>query len=244
MTQDKPLQSLFQFKQFSLLHGEGRSWKVGTDSILLGSWCSAHGLIKALDIGTGAGILALMLAQRNSNVLIDAVELSHEAVQDARRNIAASPWKARITLIESNILEFILDTNALYDLVICNPPYYPEHLSSPSEDRRSARQGSHGFSIWTLPFIAAKLVHPEGKLSVVLPASAGYHFIELSNENGLFVNRRLNVRHSKNREVSMVLLEMGCKQMVQSIDELILFDEQRATQNYMTLCSEFIRVGH
>jgi tRNA1Val (adenine37-N6)-methyltransferase len=132
----------------------------------------------------------------------------------------------------------------LYDLVICNPPYYPEHLTSPAEDRRTARQGSHGFSIWTLPFIAAKLVHPEGKLSVVLPASACYHFIELSNDIGLFVNRRLNVRHSKHREVSVVLLEMGRKQVIQSIDELILFDEQKATQDYMMICGEFIRVGH
>lgn len=109
----------FTFKQFHVDH-DRCAMKVGTDGILLGAWAPVANARRVLDIGTGSGLIALMLAQRSrSDCVIDAVELDNNAVNQARDNVTASPWAARIRVIESAIQEY---QAAPYDLIVSNPP--------------------------------------------------------------------------------------------------------------------------
>ena len=91
----------FHFKQFKL-NQEFAAMKIGTDGILLGAWANCQDCKYIVDVGTGTGVIALMLAQKNSNAIIDAVEIDHNAIKDAKRNFETSPWKKRLTLIHEN----------------------------------------------------------------------------------------------------------------------------------------------
>ena len=115
----------FEFKQFAI-DQHGCAMKVGTDGVLIGAWCSVTNARRILDIGTGTGLIALMVAQRNSDAMIDAIDILPEAAECARRNVAASVWSDRITIIESPAQGF---TSAhSYDLIVSNPPYFSETL--------------------------------------------------------------------------------------------------------------------
>ena len=140
----------FTFKQFHI-EQERCAMKVGTDSIVLGSWVPVMGAKRILDIGTGTGILALMLAQRTSqSVQIDAVELDPDAVKQAEENVNGSPWRERIRVIRHDIRTFQAPD---YDLIISNPPYVTEDdmLDLPSEYKHEPSlalvAGKHGLSI-------------------------------------------------------------------------------------------------
>lgn len=119
----------FTFKQFFVAH-DRCAMKVGTDGILLGAWAPVAGVKRCLDIGSGSGLLALMLAQRtDDSVMIDAVELESEAAAQAQENIAQSPWAERINIHTADIQQWITQQAARFDLIISNPPYYQQGLS-------------------------------------------------------------------------------------------------------------------
>lgn len=137
---------LFQFKQFHI-HQEHAAMKVGTDSDLLGAM--AVGGKRILDVGTGTGVLALMMAQRFSDADITAVEIDDNAVLDAQRNFVESKFASRITLVHDSFQHFLTErttTDMPFDSVICNPPYFDRSLECPSPGRTRARHSS------SLPF--------------------------------------------------------------------------------------------
>lgn len=114
----------FTFKQFFVAH-DRCAMKVGTDGILLGAWAPVADVKRILDIGTGSGLLALMLAQRtDDNVPIDAVELDSGAAMQAQENVAHSPWPHRITVHTDDIQRWAPRQTVRFDLIISNPPYY------------------------------------------------------------------------------------------------------------------------
>ena len=228
----------FTFRQFQLIHGDG-VWKVGTDSILLGSWCRIESAARALDMGTGTGILAMMLAQRNENIHIDAVDILPEALEVARTNTLRSKWKQRIAVIERDLVTSDPSWNDQYDLVICNPPYYPVGLASSDDTRRASRQGL-GFSLWDVPGIARGYLRAKGALNVVIPAQSIYHFIERANACGLYVHRRLAVKHNQTVPAAIVLLELSDSPVKADNRMLMLYENMKPTQEYVQLCANFI----
>ena len=118
--------SMFRCKQFDLRHDRS-AWKLGTDSILLGSWVRLGEETRALDVGTGSGILALMLAQRHSSLIIDAVEPHSGSCQDASENFKNSPWNDRLALYRGNLHRVSFAASQApgkYDLIVSNPPFY------------------------------------------------------------------------------------------------------------------------
>ncbi|PTT52789.1 tRNA1(Val) (adenine(37)-N6)-methyltransferase, partial [Aeromonas sp. HMWF014] len=130
------LNSGFTFKQFHIEH-DRCAMKVGTDGILLGAWAPVANASRVLDIGTGSGLIALMLAQRSrSDCLIDGVELDRDAATQARANVAASPWTSRVNIVENAIQDYRAPP---YDLIVSNPPYFVAGQSFSDPARALAR---------------------------------------------------------------------------------------------------------
>ncbi len=159
--------SYFQFKQFTI-HQDKCAMKVSTDACIQGAWTPIlSGVKKVLDIGAGTGLLSLMLAQRSEAVHIDAVELDEDATTQAKENIAASPWKERIRVIQGDIRTTALPQ---YDMIICNPPFFQNSLLGDSEERNKARHTlSLGYE--DLFYIIAKVLTEDGYASILLPVA-------------------------------------------------------------------------
>lgn len=232
--------SRFVFRQFQLEHGNG-VWKVGTDSVLLGSWCRVGSASCAVDLGTGSGIIPLMLAQRNPALLIDAIDIIPESVALARENVLKSPWQRRINVYEMDLLEPVQLSARSYDLVICNPPYFPFGPAAHEGKRRAARQGI-GFTLWDVPSVASQLLKPGGTLHVVIPSQSQYHFIEKANTYKLYVQRRLGIKHHEGSEESIALFEFGHLLVRPDNNTLVLYAGDRPTQEFITLCGDFISI--
>jgi tRNA1Val (adenine37-N6)-methyltransferase len=156
--------SYFQFKQFRIEQGQ-TAMKVCTDSCILGAWTPVPRQGRILDIGTGTGLLALMLAQR-TEALIDALEIEPDACAQARQNVSASPWASRVLVHPLAIQDFVQEP--VYDLIISNPPFYSQSLRSEKEKINMAYHSTQ-LSLPELLGAVSRLLHPDGFFSVLLP---------------------------------------------------------------------------
>ncbi|KXU79997.1 tRNA1(Val) (adenine(37)-N6)-methyltransferase [Aeromonas enteropelogenes] len=195
----------FTFKQFHVDH-DRCAMKVGTDGILLGAWAPVANVHRVLDIGTGSGLIALMLAQRSrSDCVIDAVELDNNAVNQARDNVTASPWAARIKVIESAIQEY---QAAPYDLIVSNPPYFVagQAFSDPSRAlaRHTGALGSHG-----LLAASNRLLAPSGELALIVPTAMADEILCISADYDLHAVCYTAVITRAGKEANRVLLRLG-----------------------------------
>lgn len=163
---------MFQFKQFSISDTRC-GMKIGTDGVLLGAWADASRALTALDAGCGSGLIALMLAQRNPDLKIVAIDLLPNACADAAANVAASPWPDRVEVSEGDFNLFTLPSDTPRPLlIVSNPPFFTEALRSPELSREIARHG-RGFNHLSLLESAARLLStPDDRLCFIAPASA------------------------------------------------------------------------
>ena len=193
----------FTFKQFHIEQDQC-AMKVGTDGVLLGSW--ANGGEHILDIGTGTGLLALMMAQRFEKSLIDAIEIEENAYQQAAQNVAKSVFKNKINIIHSSLQNFAKSNINQYDSIICNPPYFVNSLKNNEKSKTIARHND------TLPFnelisLAYKLLKTEGTLSLVLPVNI-FPLIETEAViYGFFLNRKISIKTTEKKQPKRVLVE-------------------------------------
>lgn len=229
----------FQFKQFTIEHSEA-TFKVGTDGVLLGAWVTCEEAKNALDIGTGTGMIALMLAQRNINLWVDGVEIEVEAAQQAKVNARNCLWNERIKIIESNIVDFAQNTTQQYDCIVTNPPYFNAGTVSPKNSKQQSRH-TLSFSHNDLIKVVLKLLHLKGKFSLILPVVEGNEFIEMAQQEGLFLNRLTMVYPKKNKLVERLLMEFGLEEKPQEKTELIIQYEKRNhyTPDYIALTKDF-----
>lgn len=211
MMQDKPRErpqlnkNGFTFKQFFVAH-DRCAMKVGTDAILLGAWAPVAGVRRILDIGSGSGLIALMLAQRTpSQVMIDAVELEPEAAQQAQENVQQSPWPERIRVHQHDIARWAEESTARYSLIVSNPPYFAPGVACSTPARDSAR-ATASLDHQTLLRSAALLIEEEGMFCVVLPAAIGQDFIALAEADGWHLRSRLDVAEYAHRPPHRVVL--------------------------------------
>ena len=212
----------FTFKQF-IVHHDQCAMKVGTDAVLLGAWASVAGAKTILDIGTGSGILALMLAQRTpSNTRIDAVEIAHPDFLQATKNVLRSPWPKKITVHRAPIQLYQTDTK--YDQIVCNPPYFIDSLLPPSPSRKQAR---HTGSLSSRDLLAAvkRLLSNDGTFSVILPTVEGIHFQSLGEEFGLYTTRQLAFFPRKQKPQERWLMEFSFEEKVHETETLVLYSQ-------------------
>lgn len=201
----------FQFKQFKVIQ-EKSGMKVGTDGILLGSWVDPHGAKRVLDIGTGTGLLTLMIAQK-SGAIITGVEIERDAADEAMLNVTNSNWSDRIHIIHSSVQEFTTSCTETFDLIISNPPFF-EHkqgIQAKGNKRAMARQDRN------LPF--EELVHAvsavlskDGRFCVILPPAEFRQLEELAVKKDLFPARIMEVSPKPGRSCNRIIAEFSYKQ--------------------------------
>jgi tRNA1Val (adenine37-N6)-methyltransferase len=215
--------SYFQFKQFTI-HQQNAAMKVGTDGVLLGAWASVEETHTILDIGTGTGLIALMLAQR-SNAEIIAIDISASAIHDAALNIQNSPWKNRINVIETSFQNYFDIPSLTFDCVVCNPPYFTNSILSTDINRTLARH-NHRLPFDQLLAGVSRMLKPDGHFSVILPVAAEREFRMLAANYRLFPSRITRVRPKPSVDTSRILIEFKIDANLKIDDELIIETEK------------------
>jgi tRNA1Val (adenine37-N6)-methyltransferase len=180
----------FQFKQFRVSQDQC-AMKVCTDSCVLGAYANVSQATQILDIGTGTGLLALMLAQR-TDAPIDAVEIDEVAARQAAENVARSPWPAQITVIQNSILEFAKSTSTRYDCIVCNPPFFSNHLKRKEAAQNVAMHGD-SLQLPDLAQVAGELLQPDGKFITLLPPYENNLLAEQCLTHGLHAVEELHL---------------------------------------------------
>lgn len=229
----------FTFKQFFVAH-DRCAMKVGTDGILLGAWAPVAGVKRILDIGTGSGLQALMLAQRTEqHVTIDAVELDAQAAMQASENAAESPWADRIKVQCADVLVWEQEQTARYDLIVSNPPYYEAGVECGTPERAQARY-TDSLDHRALLAAAANLISEEGFFCVVLPESTGNTFIEIAREIGWSLRLRTDIADTEGRMPHRVLLALSPKEGECFNDRMVIRGpDQRYSEDYTALTQPF-----
>jgi tRNA1Val (adenine37-N6)-methyltransferase len=232
--------SIFQFKQFSVSQDQC-AMKIGTDGVLLGAWTPINNCPKAiLDIGTGTGIIALMLAQRSDAQQIDALEIDENAYEQAVDNFENSQWGDRLFCFHAGLDEFVEEPEDEYDLIISNPPFYTDDFRSENEQRDLARfQEAMPFE--DLVEAAALLLSKTGIFSVIIPFKAEEKFIALANEYDLFPIKITRVKGTPTAEIKRSLLAFSQLKLDSfSSDELVIeTSRHQYTAEYIALTQDF-----
>ncbi|MEM9984840.1 MAG: methyltransferase [Bacteroidota bacterium] len=226
----------FEFKQFSL-HQDRCAMKVGTDGILMGAWADVRGVKRALDIGTGTGLIALMLAQRAPASEVIALEIDAQAAAQARENVAASPFKRQIKIQPESLQGYIPE--ASFDLIVSNPPFFKAGIPSPDMRRQRARHESSIGLKDILEFAAAHL-HDHGRLAVILPLGRWQELVEQGRSHGLYVSRFCEVFSRPGKPAHRMLAELGFRQRVPLLETLWLRAEDGGfSPAYQNLTRDF-----
>ena len=214
--------------------------KVGVDGVLLGAWADVRGAERILDIGAGTGLIALMMAQRNSTALIDAVEIEVEAFQESLVNVQQSPWSERIKVECCPFQELAEGSSLKYDLIVSNPPFFGNGIKAPVESRAQARH-SDGLPLSELISGVAGLLKKNGKAALVLAVESLLELQRLVQLNGLFIARVCRVKPNPQKPVFRVLVEISNLECVLQEEELMIEFETHFdyTPEYRDLTKEF-----
>ncbi len=208
---------MFRFKQF-IVNDDRCGMKVGTDGVLLGAWAanlSPHGGIKGglLDIGTGSGLIALMLAQRFPNAHILGIDIEANAVEQARENFAASPWASRLQAQCISLQELAVSylppswgDKRGANLIVSNPPFFQNSLKNPNVARSTARH-TDTLSYDELLQCSVSLLADEGILALILPIEAEATILEQAKRVGLTPLRLCRVRGNERKPYKRIMVE-------------------------------------
>ncbi len=230
---------MFKFKQFTI-YQDKCAMKVGTDGVLLGAWAPiSHNPQTILDIGSGTGLIALMLAQRSNAEQIDALEIDEDAYEQSVENFENSPWADRLFCFHAGLDEFADDPDTPYDLIISNPPFYSQDFFPDDEKRKIARFAD------ALPFEglvsdAASLLSDEGIFAVIIPYTEEAKFIEIAKQNSLYPSRITRVRGTAESAVKRSLISFGRFAADIITDELTLeISRHQYTDGFKDMVKDF-----
>ena len=217
--------------------------KVGTDGVLLGAWCSLENSPKKiLDIGTGTGIISLMLAQRSSAITIDGVEIDTSAYMQTVDNFENSDWSDRLYCYNASFQKFADDTHnekETYDLIVSNPPFYTEDYITKNSSRNKARFTT---SLTFKQLIAgvSKILSKSGFFSTIIPFKEESTFISLAEQHRLFLNKICRVKGNKNSDIKRSLLTFSFyKKEINETNLIIENSRHKYTKEYVELTNSF-----
>lgn len=230
---------MFSFKQFTVKQ-DRCAMKIGTDGVLLGAWTPLiNNPYNILDIGTGTGVIALMLAQRSHAEQIDAIEIDDNAYEQATENFENSPWNDRLYCYHAGLDEFVDEVEEEFDLIVSNPPFYTDDYKSGDEQRDAARFTD------SLPFeelleAADFFLSENGILSVIIPFKEEENFLTLAKEKALFPLKITRVKGTPTTEIKRSLLAFCRIKQTPIIDELVIETvRHQYTPEYIELTSAF-----
>ena len=231
---------MFQFKQFSI-EQDRCAMKIGTDGVLLGAWAPVnHNPFSILDIGTGTGVITLMLAQRSNAQQIDALEIDEDAFEQATDNFENSPWSDRLFCYHAGLDEFVEEPEDEYDLIVSNPPFYTEDYKTDNDQRDLARFAD------AMPFedliVAADLLLSEnGIFAAIIPFKEEENFLAIAKQYELYPIKITRVKGTPTTEIKRSLLAFSRTEKVDFlIDELVIETERHIyTPEYIELTKDF-----
>lgn len=228
----------FQFKQFTV-HQQHCAMKVGTDGTLLGAWAlAAEGSCRILDIGTGTGLIALMMAQRYPKAQVSAIDIDDGAVRQAKENVSASPFADRINVTKADVLTF--EEEERYDSIVCNPPFFEDSLTCPDPQRTEAR---HTVSLDYRQLMEAtfRLLKDDGCFSLIIPFDCRERLESEAHLRGFFISRLCSVQTTPSKAPKRYMIEFT-KHPVYEIDTnngIIESSPQIRSDWYRELTQEF-----
>lgn len=226
----------FEFQQFTVFH-DRCAMKVGTDGVLLGAWADTSNAESALDAGTGTGLIALMIAQKNHLLQIDAIDIDADAVQQAERNASQSPFGTRIEVQQVSLQDF--SPKKRYDIIVSNPPFFNGSLKSPDEQRTMARH-TDTLLVEDLIASASKLLSNEGKLSVIYPFEYKERLIMLASQYNMHITRVTNVLPTPQSFPKRILMEISTKENTLIENDLTIeVERHKYSDNFKELVNEF-----
>lgn len=223
----------FKFKKFEIQQSKD-VFRVGTDGVLLGAFADVKDANKVLEVGTGTGLISLMLAQRNSKAQFCGLDIQEAAFSLTKNNFENSPFADRM---KANFVDFkSYETNEKFDLIVSNPPYFEE--SSSNKDKIARQTVELNFE--QLIFISADLLADKGVFSVIIPAEIGESVIDIAKEKLLFLNRKINIFGIENSKVKRLILEFTLNETeVQELDFIIEKSPRQYSDSYLELTKEF-----
>jgi tRNA1Val (adenine37-N6)-methyltransferase len=227
----------FVFKQFTI-HQDISAFKVGTDGVLLGAAVDISGVARILEIGTGTGLIAIMLAQR-SNAEIVAIEPDKDSFNQASENVSLCRWRDRIK-VEHTDLQNFNPGEVKYDLVVTNPPYFTDSLKSPDPKRSAAR---HNDSLSSQDILkgVSKLLETAGRFQMIMPYTEGNVFIAEAHEYGLYCNNIVKIKPLPTSEVRRLILTFSSHR-VKPLERFLTIEHGKRhefTEEYISLTRDF-----
>lgn len=209
--------------------------KVGTNGVLLGAW--AQGGARILDIGTGTGLIALIMAQRFPKATVEGIEIEENACEQAKENFLSSPFSDRLRVSHTSLQKF--QPELPYDAIVCNPPYFMNSMKNPDERRTIARH-TDSLSFNNLFYHSKRLLKPEGELSIIIPAENLEEIIAESCFSGFFIKKKIWVKTIKNKQEKRILLAFSKRN--DEIEELhvsLLEEHNIKSEWYKKLTDDF-----
>jgi len=231
----------FKFKQFTIEH-DACAMKVGTDSIMLGSWIQTKNAQYILDIGTGSGLLSIMLAQKSQDTcLIDGIDIDAAAISQAKGNANNCRWAERLTFQQISLQNF--DTATKYDLIVSNPPYFSPNLTANktclNSNRLTARQ-TLALDHQTLLEQVRERLSNKGRFCCVLPKDIGDLFIKDAELIGLNCTQAMHVRPKPHADITRLLLEFSRENKVKFTESISIYNELgKYSVEYIALCKNY-----
>lgn len=234
--------SIFRFKQFNV-DQSGCAMKVNTDGVLLGALANCEAANTILDIGTGTGVIALMLAQRLPEVKIDAVELDMAASQTAENNFRNSPFENRLQLYPQSFQDYFEQyPDVKYDLIVSNPPFYIQSLPSPGPSKAMAKHAGDNFFSELIIGCAGHL-RESGGLWLILPIDTAALVKELAFEQQLYIQHVIYIHSYPHSDPHRQILKLGHQQTELTEERLIIYNEPKVYSSaYANLLKDFLTI--
>ena len=230
-------ETFFHFKQFTV-HQDKCAMKVGTDAVLLGSWVKADKALQILDIGTGSGVIALMIAQK-SNAQIDAIDVDENAFQQSLENFKNSRWPIRLNSKHKSLQNYSIEYTGKYDLIITNPPYF-HHASKPAIESRLNARHSDLLTFDELLDGVKKLLNPDGQFYVILPCKEGLEFLDKAQRKELFCHHLLRIKTKADKNEKRLIMKFGFQLDKLKEEEIIIQEDDGSfTQEYIDLTYDY-----
>jgi tRNA1Val (adenine37-N6)-methyltransferase len=216
--------NVFQFKQFKI-HQNDQVMKVNTDAVLLASWSEVDLAGTALDIGTGTGIIALILAQKNNNLIIDAIDIDKNAFLQARDNFKNNDLGQNINAVYCSFQQYLLMGKKKYEVIVTNPPFFSDGPVSRNKQKANFR---HTINLQRKELLqgVASLLSDQGTFFIILPYDEGVKCISLAENNGLYLNKCTLVYSKREKTAERLLMKFSkVKQIPPEYDNLIIMNE-------------------